>query len=749
MGKPLRILIVEDTEADMASLLDELRRGGYEPIYERVDTSAAMSAALARQTWDVVVSDYYMPHFSAPATINLLKETGLNTPLIVISSTEGEGLAAEAIRAGARDYIVKSDLARLVPVIDRELQRKDAHSALREAETRYRTLVEHVPAAIHLIALTEESATFSMSPQIEKQLGFSAAEWTGHPELWWSQLHPEDRERVLSELARSRTSESEPFILEYRLIARDGREVWFRDETVVVRDQSGQPQFLQSLKLDITEQKQSQVALQVASERLANWVNEVERRNREITLLNEMGNQLQSCRTIEEANPIIAEFAQQFFPAETGALYLHNASRTSLSAVTLWGDSSSALEPEAEVFAPDECWALRRGRVHWVEDPQAGQICPHLPQPPSAGYLCVPMMAQGEALGVLHLQRRAQGLDHLSEEGLTEAKQRLATTVAEHLALALANLKLREALHLESSRDPLTGLFNRRYLEETLERELRRATRKSRPLGVMMLDLEHFKNFNETYGHDAGDALLREVGKFLQSRVRGEDIACRYGGEDFTLLLPETALEIVVQRGNKLQEEFEAFTFEHRGQLLKGVSLSIGAAAFPEHGSTGEAILRAAEASLALAKAESHDQAEAEQNIPPIEKEDGDAQAPNAESGAEATAKPDEMPPRVTIGSLSLNRETFEITVEDRGVSPTPIEFELLYFLMRHAGKVFTSEQLLQEVWHYPPGTGSHEVVRAHIKNLRSKIEPDPKHPIFLKTKGRFGYTISLEDEHS
>ncbi len=105
-------------------------------------------------------------------------------------------------------------------------------------------------------------------------------------------------------------------------------------------------------------------------------------------------------------------------------------------------------------------------------------------------------------------------------------------------------------------------------------------------------------------------------------------------------------------------------------------------------------------------------------------------------------AKPLEAPPRLIVGALSLNCHNFELTVGDKTVLLTPVEFELLYFLMSHAGRVFSSKQLLREVWQYPPGTGSPELVRAHIRNLRTKIEPDPKSPVYLKTVGRFGYAI-------
>jgi diguanylate cyclase (GGDEF)-like protein len=221
-------------------------------------------------------------------------------------------------------------------------------------------------------------------------------------------------------------------------------------------------------------------------------------------------------------------------------------------------------------------------------------------RPLAGAYLCVPMMAHGEALGVLNLT--------LPEPGpATETRQRLAMTVAEHIALSLANLKLHETLRSQSIRDPLTGLFNRRYMEESLEREMRRASRGRHPVGIIMLDLDHFKQFNDTFGHDAGDTVLREVGAILQRSIRGEDIACRYGGEEFTLILPEVSLLDAANRAEHLRETVRALNIQHRKQALGPVTVSLGVAIYPDHGPTGDAVLRAADAAMYQAKARGRD----------------------------------------------------------------------------------------------------------------------------------------------
>jgi diguanylate cyclase (GGDEF)-like protein len=187
-------------------------------------------------------------------------------------------------------------------------------------------------------------------------------------------------------------------------------------------------------------------------------------------------------------------------------------------------------------------------------------------------------------------------------DGLSPDMRQLAETVADRVSLALVNLRLRETMRQQSIRDPLTNLFNRRYLEETLERETQRAARRGLPLGIIMLDIDHFKNFNDTFGHAAGDALLRELGTFLRLHVRQEDIPCRYGGEEFTLILPEATRDVTRQRAETLCREVAQLRVQHAGQPLGAVTLSLGVAVFPDQGATGETVLRAADAALYAAK---------------------------------------------------------------------------------------------------------------------------------------------------
>jgi diguanylate cyclase (GGDEF)-like protein len=193
---------------------------------------------------------------------------------------------------------------------------------------------------------------------------------------------------------------------------------------------------------------------------------------------------------------------------------------------------------------------------------------------------------------------------------VSEAKQQLAQTVADSIAMALANLLLRESLREQSIRDPLTGLFNRRYMEESLEREISRAERNNSTVGLIMIDVDHLKRVNDAFGHAAGDTLLRELGRVLRVHIRESDIACRYGGEEFTLILPEASREVARERAELLRQEVKRLRFNFEAVDFPRMSVSLGVAVYPDHGLTGEALLRAGDAALYRAKHQGRDRVE-------------------------------------------------------------------------------------------------------------------------------------------
>lgn len=332
-------------------------------------------------------------------------------------------------------------------------------------------------------------------------------------------------------------------------------------------------------------------------------IRELERRARERELLAELGQFLGACQTTDEAYAVAARSASVLFRGDAGSLCEITTGRGGVLPIAAWGNPP----PGQRVFATMECWALRRGRVHVVDDTSAGVLrCGHVAEPVGTGLLCVPLVAQGETVGLLHLQVRRR-VRRKRRAALLADRERLAVVFGEQIALALANIRLRATLREQSSRDPLTGLFNRRYMEESLDRELRRATREEYSLGVIMADLDHLKAFNDAYGHAAGDMALQLVGTFLHGAVRGEDVACRFGGEEFVVILPKATLEDTRRRAEALRLGVASQRVEPRGPTLPAVTMSLGVAAFPDHGASAEALLQAADQALYRAKAAGRD----------------------------------------------------------------------------------------------------------------------------------------------
>ncbi|NQU43150.1 diguanylate cyclase [bacterium] len=342
--------------------------------------------------------------------------------------------------------------------------------------------------------------------------------------------------------------------------------------------------------------------LESANRDLSNWVDSLKQTSREIQLLNQMGDLLQACRTLEETDRVIVQLARELFPNDSGALCRYNDSQNVFETVIIWGDP----QVEEGDFLMEDCWALRRGKEHEVDNPDGELTCRHVSGTPPQGYICLPMMAQGELLGLLHLQwgPTETSLPEEARANQLEAKKRLASTVREQFSLALANLKLREMLRVQSIRDQLTGLYNRRHMEDSLAREMHRARRREKPMGIIMLDVDHFKRFNDTYGHEDGDILLRELGALLQANVRLEDIACRYGGEEFIVILPDAPIEIVARRAEVLRKRVAD------GLKIKQdpVTVSVGVSVFPDHGLTAEAVVSAADQALYQAKKQGRNQ---------------------------------------------------------------------------------------------------------------------------------------------
>lgn len=316
--------------------------------------------------------------------------------------------------------------------------------------------------------------------------------------------------------------------------------------------------------------------------------------------------QLQSVLTPQEAYTVIERYCTYLFPHNPGTLFIRSYSKDYFQMMAQWGNSMY----KDDGFEPMDCWAARSNHSHIYMAQTENIACNHLthssPLPRAA--VCIPISSSDEMIGTMTLYGQ------VNEDGSTVAVDEETITlvgeVVSQIALAISNLRLRENLRKSSIVDVLTGLYNRRYLDETFQREIARSQRAKESIGIIMLDVDHFKNFNDTYGHEAGDHVLHEVGLTLKQACRASDLACRYGGEEFVLLLLNADLKSTMERTAMIREELKKKHLMYGGQSLPAVNVSMGVSMYPQHGSKPEELIRSADEALYKAKRDGRDRVE-------------------------------------------------------------------------------------------------------------------------------------------
>lgn len=467
------------------------------------------------------------------------------------------------------------------------------YAALKDSEVRYRRLFETAKDGI-LILDGDTGRIVDANPFIQDLLGYPESELIGKA-LW--EIGPvqeiPDSQEAMRELQKNEYIRYEDIPLETKAGVR--KHVEFVSNVYLVEGW----RVIQCNIRDITERKHAETQVQTTNNELLVLVDELQWRDKQMQIMNRMNELLQSCITREEAYRVITLCAADLFPAHNGSLAILPGRNENLEVVAWWGN-----ELIMESFFPlDDCWALRLGQIHEVTDLETGLLCGHFKHPPQGGYFCLPLTVQGEMLGVLSLINKAD-----QKDGHPPGLKQLAVTVGETIKLSLSNLKLRDELRLQAIQDPLTGLFNRRYLNETMPRELERAQRLSAPLCVVMLDLDGFKQFNDTFGHGPGDSLLRELAGVLREHLRKSDISCRYGGDEFVLVMPDSSIADTKQRVEQIRTLLKGLQKKHLGtQSLNLITISAGIASIPEHGTTKDELLLAADEALYSAKNNSRD----------------------------------------------------------------------------------------------------------------------------------------------
>lgn len=525
----------------------------------------------------------------------------LSTSAIPLMAKTGDKIAVEtkAVRGRWNDQEVLFGISRDIS------ERQQAEEALRQNEELYRTLIESQGEGLAIV--DQDEIFIFANPAADRIFGVPKGSLAGHNLNEF--VHAGQFEAIRAETAKRMRGERSSYEM---VIQRPDGELRSLLTTVTPRyEKNGEFTGSFGIFRDITERAKAEEALRSSeqklrqtNEQLTKWLNELEAHNQETSLLKEMGDLLQSCHEVEEAYQVFDQFIRQLFPATGGVLYVFEDNDGSLEAVSTWGENNE----EALQINREDCWALRRGRPHRVDDPQKGLLCPHAQISAGQSSLCLPMIAQSESIGLMHvyfsLDSCPEGLDYTE---WLDNHENLAITLADQVGMALANLKMHKILSEQVNHDPLTGLFNQKYLQEALQREIHRSIRKEGPLSLLIVDLDHMTEINARYGQEAGNEVLAAAAKFLGGHLRPEEIACRYHGDVFMLIFPGVACEVAWQRAVELRGEFKLLRVERQDKVIGPMTLSIGVATYPEQGKDAEDLLHAVEAALSLAKSGGRD----------------------------------------------------------------------------------------------------------------------------------------------
>lgn len=319
---------------------------------------------------------------------------------------------------------------------------------------------------------------------------------------------------------------------------------------------------------------------------------------REVRLLGELNEWLQSSRSLEELFQMVSQFMTHILPCCEGSVYVYSNSRDVLDGCASWngGSHKNHIHPEA-------CWGLRRGRTYSYGESEVDFVCEHKDTDDGRPYFCFPILAHGETVGLMTLTAT-------SETPIEEFKagKRLSQMCAEQISMAIANVQMRDQLHDQSVRDPLTGLFNRRHLTESLRKMITRSHKDGTTLSLVSIDVDHFKKFNDNHGHDAGDMVLRAVGASMVQLCDGDELACRLGGEEFMMLLPGLSQEAVFERAERLRRNIEGLSVRYGEKNLPRITISIGLSHYPDHGTLPQDLMKSADDALYEAKGNGRNQ---------------------------------------------------------------------------------------------------------------------------------------------
>ena len=591
----IRLLLVEDLASDAEIELRELKRAGLSVEHRLVDTEKGFRLELDRFAPHVIISDFSMPHFDGMAALALTRELHPEIPFLFVSGTIGEEYAIRALKSGATDYVLKTNLLRLPAAVERALHeardrraRHRAEKKLAETRERLQSIYESLPDALWSAELPSQRVDY-ISPAASAIFGHPPQAFYDNDDLWVSVIHPEDRPAVVA--AWQRLLDGREFDVEYRIVRPDGSISWTHDRGRVIRDASGVPIRVDGLARDISDAVRQRERLARLG-RIRDLLGAV---NAAIVRLRDRQELFESfCRIAVERGGFLAARLVDIEPA-TGRLQI---------AVTT-DESRDSLLDVVDAYNRDPAGsksllalALRSGQAIVSNDAAADDRARQRDRFAREGVnsiACLPLTVEGKVIGAVVLRAAERGF-------FDEEEMRLLGDLTGNLAFALELGAKQEKLNYLAFYDPLTGLPNRTLFMERLTQALAAERRGNGSIALVLIDLERFKAINDTLGQAVGDRMLQEAGRRLQEAAGDIHQVARLGGNLFALMFPNIAgAEEVARRIEQKSANIFGVPYQIDRHEIR-ISAKAGIAVFPEDGADADVLFRNAEAALKRAK---------------------------------------------------------------------------------------------------------------------------------------------------
>ncbi|MBE8964927.1 diguanylate cyclase [Nostocales cyanobacterium LEGE 12452] len=478
-------------------------------------------------------------------------------------------MAVSLLHLGVLDvmaFISLSALLYLMPtayqIVEAIARYQEDTRELQRSQQMQRLFLDQGPFAAYI--KDEQSRVLYYNQEIQSRFSVNSQEWLGKTD---SEFLPDPEEgRQVMENDRVVLKTLRPLkLIEEVKVPGNNQPCYWLSFKFPFSDYATGAYRIGGISIDITESIEAQRSLTDLNRQLEEKTLELEAKKRELIYLSDMTDMLYSCESEDEVYQVFALTCSKLFPNMSGSIYIIANSKNYVQMNSFWGGERKS----KEIFSLSDCWALRRGKLNLLSPRNSGLMCSHLIQPVSGTHLCVPLFAQGEVVGILHLD----ALEEISPED-----RQTSEIIARTLGIALNNLSIKQRLTHENLRDGMTQLFNQSYMESITEQRLAEAERSGQPLSMIFLDIDNFKSYNSRYGHVTANIVLQGLAKLLLKSIRSFDIACRWGGEEFVIVMPNMTLETLRKRVEQLRLDIEQMQLKDGDQILESITASFGIA---------------------------------------------------------------------------------------------------------------------------------------------------------------------------